>query len=113
MAEELTEAQLIEQKLQLTQMQLEASSSFEAISEMLLGIMDSEAILYTVQIQAIHKLQDIYYGTTSALDVATRKNEQLKANNLVLAGVKNSDIETELTEEEKEYLAVMEDSEGE
>ena len=60
MADELTQAQLIEQKLQLTQMELEASTSFEAISEMLLGIMDSEAILYTVQIQAIHKLQDIY-----------------------------------------------------
>ena len=113
MAEELSEAQLIEQKLQLTQMQLEASSSFEAISEMLLGIMDSGAILYTVQIQAIHKLQDIYYGTASRLEEAMYKNEQLKANNLVLAGVKNSDIETELTEEEKEYLAVMEDSEGE
>ena len=38
MAEELTQAQLIEQKLQLTQMELEASTSFEAISEMLLGI---------------------------------------------------------------------------
>ena len=113
MAEELTQAQLIEQKLQLTQMELEASTSFEANSEMLLGIMDSEAILYTVQIQAIHKLQDIYYGTASRLEEATHKNEQLKANNLVLAGVKNSDIETELTEEEKEYLAVMEDSEGE
>ena len=113
MAEELTQAQLIDQKLQLTQMELEASTSFEAISEMLLGIMDSEAILYTVQIQAIHKLQDIYYGTASRLEEATHKNEQLKANNLVLAGVKNSDIETTLTEEEKEYLAVMEDSEGE
>ena len=113
MAEQLTEAQLIEQKLQLTQMQLEASTSFQAISEMLRGIMDSETVLYTVEIQAINKLDDIYSQTANKLEEMTRKNEQLKANNLVLAGVKDADVDLELTDDEKEYMAVMEDSEGE
>ena len=106
----MNEAEIIAQKIQLTEMQLDATENFHDIVELLRNTLDPEAILYGIQLRALSKIDDIHNIHEDELDDLKRDKDKLLQNNAILAGTAKAE-EIELTDEEKEYNRIMNDVE--
>lgn len=102
----MDEQELIKQKLDLTRMQLEATTDAKSILEMVKNTLDTETILFSVQVQALNKIGDIIFSQNAQLEDLLETNSKLKANNAVLAGVAVEE-QPVLTDEELEYDKIM------
>lgn len=106
----LTEQELIEEKLKLTQMQIEATADADALIDTVKQTLDQEMVLYSVQMNALNKIQDILWNQKSEIERLTSKNSSLKANNAVLSGMAVEE-QPDLTPEQLEYDKIMNDGE--
>lgn len=106
----LTEQELIEEKLKLTQMQIEATADADALIDTVKQTLDQEMVLYSVQMNALNKIQDILWNQKSEIERLTSKNSSLKANNAVLSGMAVEE-QLDLTPEQLEYDKIMNDGE--
>lgn len=102
----MTPEELIAEKLNLTNLQLEATTDAKAIVEFLRNTLDVDTILFAPQAKALDKLSSAIWTMQDQIEELTQKNSKLAVNNSILAGI-SEDVVPEITEDEKEYNLIM------